>query len=162
MTRLDVLVSIQGRQFFGEHADSEQVELVTSGELVHNENEYILTYNESDLGGSGGSVTMLMIDPARITLLRSGPVYTQMVFEEGRKHLSCYDTEEGTLTVGVQARRVSAAMSDCGGEIEMEYDVEIDNALTGASHVKINVREAGGKKKFNPNLPGVVFDRYAN
>lgn len=162
MKRTDVIISIQGRQFFGEMENDEPVELVTSGELVHTGNEYILTYRESDLTGFEGTVTTLMIDPARITLLRSGPVSTQMVFEEGRRHLSYYDTDGGALMVGVLARRVRAAMSDFGGDIEMEYTVEIDHELSGASEVKINVKEAGGKKAFDPKFPGIVYDRFAN
>ncbi len=162
MTRTDVIVSIQGRQFFGELGEDESVELVTSGELVHNGSEYILSYRESDLTGFVGTVTTLMINQGRITLMRNGLVSTQMVFEEGRKYLSHYETEEGPLMVGVQTRWMRAAMSDLGGDIEMEYEVEIDHALSGASHVKINVKESGGKKAFNPGVSGVVFDRFIN
>lgn len=161
MTRTDVIVSIQGIQSYGEPDNAESVELVTSGELVHTDDEYILTYRESDLTGFGGTLTTLMIDTGRITMLRSGPVSTQMVFEEGRRHLSFYHTDEGSLMVGVQARLVKAVLNDVGGDIEMEYDVEIDHALSGVSHVKINVRKARGKT-FYPRMPGIVYDRFVN
>ena len=153
MNKKDVIISIRGRQFFSEFGSNEPVELVTSGELISSDKEYILVYRESDLTGFNGAVSTLMINPERITFLRSGPVPTQMVFEEGRKHLSYYDTEDGSLLVGVQANKVRSVMNDFGGNIEMEYYVEIDHALSGANQVSISVKETGNQK-FSPTYFG--------
>lgn len=65
-----------------------------------------------------------------------------MVFEEGRKHFSMYETPYGAMTVGVSARRVQSSLSDTGGDIELVYAVEIDHAVAGENFFQINVREA--------------------
>ena len=162
MTKKDVIISIRGRQFFLDLNDDEPMELVTSGELSHSGGGYILTYREHGLPGMDDTITTLMIDLERITLLRSGSISTQMVFEEGRKHLSFYDTDEGALLIGVQAKKVRAVMNDFGGDIEMEYLVEIDHAVSGANQVSITVKEAGGKKPPEPQYYGIVHDGFIN
>ena len=162
MNKKEVIISIRGRQFFSEFGDNESVELVTSGELIRSEEEYILVYRESNLTGFDGAVATLVINPERITFLRSGTVSTQMVFEEGRKHLSYYDTEDGSLLIGVQASKVRSAMNDFGGDIEMEYSVEIDHALSGASQVAISVKETGNWVAFESKPLSTVQRRFIN
>ena len=157
MNKKDVIISIRGRHFFGEYDDNGPIELVTSGELISSDKEYILVYRESDLTGFDGAVATLMINPERVTFLRSGTVSTQMVFEEGRKHLSYYDTEDGSLLIGVQANKVRTTMNDFGGNIEMEYYVEIDHALSGANHVSINVKETGNWLAFDTKPMGTSY-----
>jgi uncharacterized beta-barrel protein YwiB (DUF1934 family) len=83
------------------------------------------------------------VEPDRITLMRYGQISTHLVFEKGRKHVSYYDTGEGSLTVGVSAQNVSSRLTDEGGEIEIDYSIEIDHALTGENSFKLNVRQAG-------------------
>jgi uncharacterized beta-barrel protein YwiB (DUF1934 family) len=66
-----------------------------------------------------------------------------MVFEQGRRHISHYDTGEGPLTIGVSARRVRTALDDAGGRIEVDYELEIDEALTGENRIRVLVSEPG-------------------
>lgn len=138
----DAIISIQGKQghALGFGYDDENVELVTSGSFYKTNNDYFISYKESALTGLEGTTTTLKIEGKRVTLVRYGGISSQQVFEQGRKHLSYYDTDMGALTIGVSARRVSAAMSDSGGDIEVVYAVEVDHAVTGESAFKINVR----------------------
>ncbi len=64
-----------------------------------------------------------------------------MVFESGCKHLSHYDTAMGALTVGVCATKVDAALDEAGGDIEIDYAIEVDCMLAGENTIRINVRE---------------------
>ena len=88
----NVIISIQGKQSF-EQAEDETIELVTEGCLqADGEDGYTLTYQESELTGLEGTLTTFQIERDRVTLLRIGEVNSQMVFEEGRRHLSMYNT----------------------------------------------------------------------
>lgn len=141
--------------------DMDAIELVTSGEMNRETDGYIVTYREAPGEGLGDTTTTLMIEGPRVTLVRSGDVHTQMVFEQGRRHISYYDTAEGSVTVGVLATRVKSSLTERGGKIDLVYDVEIDNAVAGENHVVIDIREAGAPLRVNAT-DGVIFDRFIN
>ena len=139
----NVIISIRGRQR-GEAAQEETIELVTEGCLQPDGPDgYTLSYQESQLTGLGGTLTTFQIEPKRVTLLRVGEVNSQMVFEEGRRHLSMYNTPYGALSVGVNTRKMRTQLSDKGGSIEIDYAIEIDHALAGQNLFRISVREKG-------------------
>ena len=137
----DVIISIRGAQSY-EDVENEVIELVTSGTLTRDETGYRLSYAESELTGLEGTITTFQVEKDRITLMRLGEINTQMVFEEGRKHYSLYETPYGAMTVSVAARRVHSDLSELGGNIEINYAVEIDHAVAGENFFQINVRAA--------------------
>ena len=138
----DVVISIKGIQNY-EGQDSDTIELVTEGRLTRDEGGYTLSYQESELTGLEGTLTTFQIERDRVTLLRVGEVNSQMVFEEGRRHLSMYDTPYGALSVGINTRKMRAELDARGGSIEIDYAIEIDHALAGQNLFRIHVREKG-------------------
>ncbi|WP_297212492.1 DUF1934 domain-containing protein [uncultured Flavonifractor sp.] len=139
----NVIISIQGRQSF-EQAQEETIELVTEGCLQPDGAEgYTLSYQESELTGLEGTLTTFQIERDRVTLLRIGEVNSQMVFEEGRRHLSMYNTPYGALAVGISTRKMKAELDAAGGSIEIDYAIEIDHAVAGENLFRIQVRQKG-------------------
>ena len=139
-----VIISIKGKQSY-EDVEDETIELVTEGLLnKEGEGEYTLSYQESELTGLEGTLTTFQVEQGRITLMRIGEVNSQMVFEEGRRHLSMYDTPYGALAIGVNTRRMRSSLGEHGGDIEIDYAIEIDHAMAGQNLFQINVREKKG------------------
>lgn len=137
----NVIISIKGKQCY-ENMEDETIELVTEGRLDRDGSDgFTLSYQESELTGLEGTLTTFQIEQERITLLRIGEVNSQMVFEEGRRHLSMYDTPYGALSVGIHTHRLRTALDEAGGEIEVTYAIEIDHAMAGKNQFQINVRE---------------------
>jgi uncharacterized beta-barrel protein YwiB (DUF1934 family) len=85
-----------------------------------------------------------------------------MVFEEGRRHVSYYDTAEGPTTVGVTASRVETEIGLEGGRIEVNYGVEIAGSLAEESFVHIDIRAATGPWLTVPEGITVYKDEYIN
>ena len=139
----DVIISIKGTQRY-ENADPDVIELVTEGRLEREGSSYTLSYQESELTGLEGTLTTFQIEDGRITLMRHGEVNSQMVFEEGRRHLSMYNTPYGAMTVGVNTRHLLAELDDQGGDIEIDYAIEIDHAIAGRNIFQIKGKEADG------------------
>lgn len=138
----DVIISIKGRQS-GAGVDEEPIELVTAGKLeILEDNCYALSYPESEVTGFAGTVTTIRVEPNRVTLQRMGTVNSQMVFEEGRRHLSMYDTPYGALSVGIHTRKLHSTLDGNGGEVEVHYALEIEHGAVGQSMFHINVRRA--------------------
>ncbi|MEQ2456717.1 DUF1934 domain-containing protein [Flavonifractor hominis] len=137
----NVIISIQGRQSF-EDTEDETIELVTEGRLEsEGDGAFTLSYQESELTGLEGTLTTFQIERGRITLLRMGSVNSEMVFEEGRRHLSMYNTPYGALSVGVNTKKMRSELSPAGGNIEIDYAIEIDHAVAGQNLFRIDVRE---------------------
>jgi len=139
----DVLISIKGLQRY-EGAPPDLVELVTKGRLERTGRGYTLSYQESELTGLEGTLTTFQVEGEQVTLLRVGEFNSQMVFQEGRRHLSMYNTPYGAMAIGVNTRHLSAELNDQGGDIEIDYAIEVDHAVTGRNIFQINVKEADG------------------
>ena len=138
----DVIISIKGLQQDPE-GESDTITLVTAGRYYRKNDHYYISYEESELTGLEGTLTTFQIERDRVTLLRVGEVNSQMVFEEGRRHLSMYDTPYGALSVGINTRKMRAELDARGGSIEIDYAIEIDHALAGQNLFRIHVREKG-------------------
>lgn len=137
----NVIISIKGSQLY-EGQEPDVTELVTAGTLLREAEGYTIAYQESELTGLEGTTTKLRIEGGRVTLLREGSVNSQMIFEVGRKHLSMYETPYGSLAVGIDTRRMKNTVGDSGGELEIDYAIEIDNLLAGKSLFRLNVKKS--------------------
>ena len=140
----NVIISIQGKQSF-EAQDDDTIELVTEGCLEPDGDDgYTLSYQESELTGLEGTLTTIQVDGEQVTLMRVGEFTSQMVFQEGRRHLSMYNTPYGAMAIGVNTRHLLADLTDQGGDIEIDYAIEIDHALAGRNVFQIKVSENQG------------------
>lgn len=136
----DVIISIRGTQDYS-GTDPDTMELVTEGKLAVQDGALCLSYEESELTGMEGTTTVFQVEPEKVTLLRLGSVQSEMVFEEGRRHMSLYSTPYGNMEIGVRARRLNSTLGLTGGRLEIDYDIEINHMLAGQSLFRIDVRE---------------------
>ena len=139
----EVVISIKGMQKY-KGMSPDVIELVTEGRMAREGASYTLSYQESELTGLEGTLTTILVDGEQVTLMRMGEFNSQLVFQEGRRHLSLYNTPYGAMTIGVNTRHLLAELTDQGGDIEVDYAIEVDHALAGRSVFRINVREAKG------------------
>lgn len=138
-----VVISIKGVQTY-ENAQPDTMELVTRGIMAREAEGYRLEYEESEMTGLEGTSTIIQVQPEQVTLTREGEFTTQMVFQEGRRHLSMYNTPYGAMTVGVNTRHLLARVDENGGEVEIDYAIEIDHAVAGRNLFRIEVKPAQG------------------
>lgn len=138
----NVIISVKGTQT-SQDQDSNVLELVTEGKYYKEDEAYYVTYDESDVTGMNGTRTTLKVMDGVVTLIRVGSVNSQFVFQRGQKHISYYDTEYGSFTIGVLANDVDVRIDDNGGEIRVGYQLEVDNNNTGENDFYLSIREAG-------------------
>lgn len=137
----NVIISIKGTQLYAESGPDE-MELVTAGELRRDgQDRYTISYQETELTGLEGTTTEVQVDGGRVTLLRKGTINSQMVFEEGQRHLSMYETPYGSLSVGIHTRRMRSTLGEAGGELEIDYAIEIDHLVAGQNMFRMNVKK---------------------
>ena len=143
----NVIISIKGKQLYAE-SSPEEMELVTAGTLKRDgAGGYTVSYQETELTGLEGTTTRLHIRGRQVTLLREGSINSQMVFEEGRRHLSMYETPYGALSIGVNTRRMRSTLGEAGGDLEIDYAIEIDNLIAGQNLFRMNVKKNPGLRQ---------------
>ena len=137
--KLPVMLSIRGEQYFDD-VDPDATELMTEGTLTLREGNLYLAYQESELTGMEGTTTTFAVEGPRVTLMRTGSVNSQMVFEEGKQHTSLYETPFGELTVDIQTSKLLHNLTERGGLMEIKYSIAVEHTVTGRNCFKIRVR----------------------
>ena len=134
-----VLISIKGLPVFAA-SDDEAFELMTDGEYSQQDGISTFSYMESMLTGQEGLLTTFNVEPDRVVLTRSDGVSGDMIFSENQKQHFLYDTPFGSVMLGIDTHSITKNMSDDGGNLEIRYDIEVDNVSVSQNLFKINIR----------------------
>ena len=134
------LITIRGTM--EQDGDSDTVELMTRGSLVHKDSAYYIVYRETEATGYDGCTTTVKVadDARRVTMTRFGRVPSQLVVEKGKRHLCHYDTGFGAVSLGVAADEIEPALTDRGGRLKFSYMLDSGNeAVISRNLVDITV-----------------------
>ena len=138
--KIPVLLTIRGEQYFDD-VDPNETQLMTDGTMTITDEGMDLSYEETELTGMAGTTTTFRIRGNRVTLLRSGSVNSQMIFEEGQQHTSLYSTPMGDMTIDIQTSRLRHNITDRGGVMEIRYSIAVEHFVTGRNSFRVRVRE---------------------
>lgn len=135
------LISIRGRQ----NVDGEtgEIEVTTLGSYVKRGGSRYIVYQEyAQEDDSAPRTSVLKIDGSdRLTLMRRGGDNTRLILENGKRHLCQYDTDFGSMTVGVFTSRLDSDLNDSGGCLHISYTLDIGASLSSSNEVSITVKE---------------------
>ena len=98
-------------------------------------------YLESELTGLAGTATRVVVEPDRVTVERSGTLNACMVFIPGQKSSFLYDTRFGSATLEVETKKINARLDDFGGELCIDYTVNMEHTVSSKNQLKISVKE---------------------
>ncbi len=137
-TNKEALITIRGVQ----NADGErdEVELFTTGRFSRKGESFCISYDETEATGFAGTRTTLQVDPERVTMSRSGRARSQLIIEQGVRHLCNYDTGYGPLTIGIFGDKIVSSLGENGGELAFKYSLDIETALASENEVYVNVQ----------------------
>ncbi len=111
--------------------EPEQTEIKTFGTFaVTDDGRAEIAYDESEASGMVGSRTTVSFDmanPEIVTMTRTGPVSTTLVFEKGKRHHCVYNTPYMPFEVCVKSVNVNNTIASVG-TLELDYFVEIRGA----------------------------------
>ena len=135
----DVYISIKGSQDYG--SDKDAMELTTAGKFYDKDGKFYLSYAEGDLSGMEKCHTTLKISPDGIvTMMRHGQTNTHMIFEKGKCHIGHYETPYGDFTISVTANDISVSLDENGGNIDIDYIMDINNVARSRNGISLTVR----------------------
>lgn len=140
----DIMIKIYGTQSSNAQ-NTDSIELTTSGTIDYLEDGCKIVYEESELTGMKGTITSIIVEKTgKVTLNRSGTTNSCLVFEEGQKHISYYDVGDGAFTISVYTEYLEADINKLGGELEIEYILEVDNKVIGSNTIKLEFEYVNG------------------
>jgi len=121
------------------NGDNDVIELKTFGKFGEKNGKFYIIYEESELTGFAGSTTTIKIDTETVTMTRRGSVNSKMVFKNGEKQLCTYDTPYGRMVVAVEPKDLQCDMNKEGGNLKIEYILDIDNTPFSTNLLNLNV-----------------------
>jgi len=134
-----VMISIKGLPVFAT-SDDDAFELMTDGEYLQDGGLATFSYVESTLTGQDGMLTTFDVENDRVVLKRGDGLSGDMIFSENQKHHFLYDTPFGSVMLGIDTHSIVNNMNDDGGNLEIRYDIEVDNIAVSQNLFKINIR----------------------
>jgi len=139
------LIRVKGIQ---EDADNQKntIELITEGTFYKKGNFYYITYDESEITGLEGTTTTLKVSKDKVTLIRFGKNNVRFIFEENKKHRSNYATPFGDFEMDVTSKEINVNLTDNGGELYINYRLDMEGEFLSQNQIHISVKEAGGWK----------------
>lgn len=139
--REDYIITIHGTM--EQDGQSDSIELMTRGSFVKRNNNFFITYSETQATGYEGCVTTVKVEGAnKVSMLRFGPAPSQLVIEKGRRHVCHYDTGAGHLSLGVAADEISSRLNEEGGRLRFSYLLDVDAESISRNTVDIRVKRA--------------------
>lgn len=139
MTGKEVFITIKGNQA-NEVGEESCIELTTIGKyFVKNQVHYIL-YEDTELTGMHRTTTSVKAERDKVILNRMGETEHRQVFEKGILNESYYVTAFSKMLMGVIPSRVEVNLTDDGGSINLEYELEIGREKISDNKLLITVR----------------------
>ena len=122
----DVIIDIKGIQ----EVDGEEdvVSVTTVGKMDVIGGKTYLRYDDSAATGMEGVSCLIKIDREdnSVVMSRSGALNSRMYVKKGQRHICHYQTEHGTLTMGIFGESVQENIGKDGGSLFMSYTLDFN------------------------------------
>lgn len=142
----EVLIHLKGMQTTDEtHGPDEPLELITTGEYYYRNDTHYLLYDEQMEGLYEPVHNMVKIRPGHMEVRKKGPVQTNMVFEEEKQNLTCYQTPYGPIQMEITTTGVNFGEEEELLEVKTEYVLGMNGQKVADCRMHIRVTPKGSK-----------------
>ena len=134
------LITIIGHQKFDD--DKDQVEMKTVGTFEHDDDNYIIRYNEELENSTAPLRAKLNIakDESKVEMIKSGAYSSCLIIEKSKRHLCNYGTEYVDMLMGIFGREIETEFNETEGTFKFSYDIDINGAISSQNDVIIKFR----------------------
>ncbi len=139
----DVFITMHSIHNYGED-DEDSLEFVTDGSYFVDGQTVCFSYLETEVTGMEGTRTSVFVRPNEVVVDRDGMISGRMVFREHERTSFLFDTPYGSSTLGIVARRIKKSFNDCGGEVEVDYVMDMEHAIVSRNKIVLKIQEQRG------------------
>ena len=120
----DVLIHVRGLQLMETDDDQEPIEIVVPGQYYFRNGSHYLRYEEMLDDSAQTTVNYIKMSSEGVEIRKQGQVNVHMVFEQGKKNKTFYNTPYGTLQMGIAATGLE--LKESKDDIQMKVDYALD------------------------------------
>ena len=120
----DVLIYVRGLQLMETDDEQEPIEIVVPGQYYFRNGSHYLRYEEMLDDSAQTTVNYIKMSSEGVEIRKQGQVNVHMVFEQGKKNKTFYNTPYGTLQMGIAATGLELKESE--DDIQMKVDYALD------------------------------------
>ena len=133
-----VLLSVVGVvQDVGAEEASDEMRLVTTGELSGEEDSWKLRYIETQPDSAETHKVTFTMQNGVVTMSREGVYHTSMIFSQGNRYEGSYNTPYVALDMGVYPTQVKYKVDDDRGEVLLKYQLDIGGQFASMREMRI-------------------------
>lgn len=136
----DVTISVKGLQTVADSGSGEAVEVINVGQLSEINGKIYISYEELTEGDNEVIHNRFKITDDSIELVRKGALTTNMIFRRNEKTICYYETNFGSLNLGIFAKTVDVVRHGSSLEAVTDYSLEINGDHVADCHVEIAAR----------------------
>ena len=122
----DVLIHVRGLQMMETDDAQEPIEIVVPGQYYFRNGSHYLRYEEMLDDTAETTVNYIKMSPNGVEVHKQGQVNVHMVFEEGKKNKTFYNTPYGTLQMGISATGLELKESEDGIQMKVDYALDMN------------------------------------
>ena len=122
----DVLIHVRGLQMKETDDAQEPIEIVVPGQYYFRNGSHYLRYEEMLDDTAETTVNYIKMSPNGVEVRKQGQVNVHMVFEEGKKNKTFYNTPYGTLQMGISATGLELKESEDGIQVKVDYALDMN------------------------------------
>ena len=120
----EVLIHVKGLHMIDSQGEEEPVEIIVPGEYYFRNGSHYLRYEEIVEDSRKPTINYIKMSPKGMEVRKKGVVNVHMVFEQGKKNKTFYNTPYGTLQMGIAATGLELKESE--DDIQMKVDYALD------------------------------------
>ena len=122
----DVLIHVRGLQMMETDDAQEPIEIVVPVQYYFRNGSHYLRYEEMLDDTAETTVNYIKMSPNGVEVRKQGQVNVHMVFEEGKKNKTFYNTPYGTLQMGISATGLELKESEDGIQMKVDYALDMN------------------------------------
>ena len=125
--------------------ETERFDFRTEGVLAFRDGRGVLEYDDSvlfDGEKTGVEISFEEKNPGVVSLVRHGAVSSVMVYEQGKRHISAYNTPYMVFELCINTLKVKNRLLDESNRtLELDYVIEIHGSKAERTKMKISVKD---------------------
>ena len=139
----EVLIGIRGLHALKDTSEDD-IEVIFPGNCKKLGDTWYVRYSEPVEGFDGEVCSLIKLRDSYLEVSKRGITTTNMVFEEGKKNLTWYETPLGAVMLGISATSVQVTMENDLIEAQAAYALDVNDQHQADCRISISVTPREG------------------